>query len=343
MNIFLWIWSHIPILCLSDDKNFATPEWKSLKGHKCHLRISLINIMLGDVILYLITYDIEQGKPAFVKILRLQELEGVKLTDEDIAERQEGFRQHLKDLRKRDLAVEKEKLCYLIQNEEQRISSSLDKINIYATIILTVLPLMLAVIDLKDTITLPPLLISSIILMIYSLINICAYVFNTIKVQGIEKSTFSDLRSSQDRSKEILIQYQYDWQQLKYKAQLFVSYVLNLQEWVILILILTVGISIGVNFKNIRNNRIPISRVMNNEIITLNIDNVNEPYNQDTIKWKELLLDIEKKRCKYIVFIGNYDKAPTFIDELNRYSGLKIEFLHDPLINKGQIKIIRKD
>ena len=33
------------------------------------------------------------------------------------------------------------------------------------------------------------------------------------------------------------------------------------------------------------------------EFIVGNIDNVNKPYNQDTIKWKELLLDIERKCC----------------------------------------------
>ena len=46
------------------------------------------------------------------------------------------------------------------------------------------------------------------------------------------------------------MQYQYDWQQLKYKAQLFVSFVLNLQEWVVVLLILTVGISFRVSVQD---------------------------------------------------------------------------------------------
>lgn len=146
--------------------------------------------MFGDVILYFITYDIKLKKVAFSKILRLQDMEGIILKEEKINGIQERFKQHVEELCEEDLAVEKEKLCYLIQNEEQRISSSVDKINIYASIILTVLPLVLAVVDLKGIITLPFPLLVSVILMVYSLINICAYVFKAIKVQKISKSSF---------------------------------------------------------------------------------------------------------------------------------------------------------
>ena len=291
--------------------------------------------MFGDSALYFITFDIKEKKLTFVKILRLQDMDGIVLTEEKINGIQERFRQHIENLGDADLAVEKEKLCYLIQNEDQRISASVDKINIYATIILTVLPLVLAVIDLKAIIALPFLLIVGIVLMIYSLANICTYVFKAIKVQGISKSTFSDLRESQKKEKEILLQYQYDWQQLKYKAQLFVSYVLNLQEWVILILFLTVGVSIGVAFKDIGDNEILTNRMGNSEVITLNIDSVKEPYNQDAVEWKEFY--------KHIVFIGNYDKAPVFFNELDKYDDLEIDFLQDSQMDKEQIKIIREE
>lgn len=330
----------MPLFCLSDDENFSTIEWKNLKNHKCHLRISLMNIMLGDFALYIITFDVKVKKPAFAKVLRLQDMEGSVLTEEQINGIQERFKHHIEELGDEDLAVEKEKLCYLIQNEDQRISSSVEKINIYATIILTVLPLALAVIDLKAIVTFPFLLILGIVLMVYSLVNICAYVFKAIKVQGISKSSFSDLRGSHEKDKEILLQYQYDWQQLKYKAQLFVSYVLNLQEWVILILVLTVGLSIGIAFQDIRDNETPINGMGDSGVITLNIGDVEEPYNQDAVKWKELLLEIEKESYKHIVFIGNYDKLPVFFSELDKYGDLEIDFLQDSQMDKEQVKII---
>lgn len=295
--------------------------------------------MFGDVILYFITYDIKLKKVAFSKILRLQDMEGIILKEEEINGIQERFKQHVEELCEEDLAVEKEKLCYLIQNEEQRISSSVDKINIYASIILTVLPLVLAVVDLKGIITLPFPLLVSVILMVYSLINICAYVFKAIKVQKISKSSFSDLRSSQKKEKEILLQYQYDWQQLKYKAQLFVSYVLNLQEWVVLMLILAVSVSGGIALKEINSGK----GIVNSDIITLNIEKIDEPYSQDAAEWKEVLLEIERESCNHIVFIGNYNGVPSFINELEKYDNLKIELLQDPEMNKTQLKVILEE
>lgn len=295
--------------------------------------------MFGDVILYFITYDIKLKKVAFSKILRLQDMEGIILKEEKINGIQERFKQHVEELCEEDLAVEKEKLCYLIQNEEQRISSSVDKINIYASIILTVLPLVLAVVDLKGIITLPFPLLVSVILMVYSLINICAYVFKAIKVQKISKSSFSDLRSSQKKEKEILLQYQYDWQQLKYKAQLFVSYVLNLQEWVVLMLILAVSVSGGIALKEINSGK----GIVNSDIITLNIEKIDEPYSQEAAEWKEVLLEIERESCNHIVFIGNYNGVPSFINELEKYDNLKIELLQDPEMNKTQLKVILEE
>ena len=339
----MWILSHSPLLCFSDDDNFATIDFEKLKKKKCHMRVSIINIMFGDSILYLITFDIKRKKFEPYKLLNLKEMEGILLTEEHIYEIQGRFRQHIIELTDEELAVEKEKLCYLIENENQRISSSVDKINIYATIILTVLPLMLAIIDLKVIITLHFTLILGIILIVYSLINICVYVFSAVKVQGISKCTFNDLRESQEKNKKIVVQYQYDWQQLRHKAQLFVSYVLNLQEWVILTIFLIVCISIGITLQDISKNKIPTNVMVRSEVITLNIADVKEAHNQDAVKWKELLLEIEKEKCKHIVFVGNYDKIPEFFNELDKYDDVKIDFLQDSHMNKEQIKIIMEE
>ena len=328
---------------LSDDDNFATIDVGKFKEKKWLLRISLINIMLGDSILYLLTYDMKKKKLDFYTVLSLKDMESILLTDENIDDIQERFKEHIKDLSDEDLAIEKEKLCYLIENENQRISSSVNKINIYATIILTVLPLSLAIIDLEVIITLHFLLILGIILMVYSLVNICIYVFSAVKVQGISKSTFKDLSESQEKNKEILVQYQYDWQQLKYKAQLFVSYVLNVQEWVILIMVLIACISIGITCQDISKNKIPTNVMVRSEVITLNIADVEEAHNQDAVKWKELLLEIEKEKCKHIVFVGNYDKVPEFFNELDKYDDVKIDFLQDSQMNKEQIKIMMEE
>lgn len=119
------------------------------------------------------------------------------------------------------------------------------------------------------------------------------YIFRTIKVHGIKKSSFSDLRESSDRKKEIVMQYQYDWQQLKYKAQLFVSFVLNLQEWVVVLLILTVGISFRVS---VQDDSIASVDIKNTKsiVFTMNAEEIGKPYSNSAVNWQKVLLDIEK-------------------------------------------------
>lgn len=95
INIILWIWSHFPIISLSDDDNFATLEWKKIRLKQAHLRISLLNLMFGDRILYLITYDIKERKLKFAHLLCLEKMEGILLTDESIEDIQNRFRNHI--------------------------------------------------------------------------------------------------------------------------------------------------------------------------------------------------------------------------------------------------------
>lgn len=49
INIFFWIWSHCPVICLSDDDYFATLKFDNIRN--AHLRFSLLNIMLGDSVI----------------------------------------------------------------------------------------------------------------------------------------------------------------------------------------------------------------------------------------------------------------------------------------------------
>lgn len=210
INILLWIWSHLPVLCLSDDYNFATFKWHD-KEIKTHLRLSLLNIMLGDTIVYIFSYDISEKKISFMKILRLTDIEGNTLSDKTINQTQNRFRSHVEKLSDEDLEIEKEKLLYHIEQEEQRINTSVEKINIYTTIILTVIPILAALIDfdeLNDILITWKLMIG---MAAYSLFNICIYIFRIIKVSDISKSSFRDLRESSNRKTEIVVQYQYDW------------------------------------------------------------------------------------------------------------------------------------
>lgn len=342
INIILWIWSHLPIVSLSDDENFATLKLEKIKNRSVHFRFSLLNLMLGDRIIYIITYDVKERKPKLMHFLCLENMDGILLTDEKIEGIQDRFREHIKFLQDDELEVEKESLCYHIQTEEQRISTSMDKLNIYATIILTIIPLILAILDLKKIITLSFPLLIGVILLIYALINICFYVFGAIKIQGIKKSTFGDLRSSETKKREILVQYQYDWQQLKYKAQLFVSFVLNLQEWVIAILVLAAFVSVGISFENINSEK-QVETVNYNSISTVYLKEIDKPYSKSAVVWSEMISNIEKKECRQVIFILHGDIKNSLVNKLNKYKGLNIKFVEDETLEKGKLKIIQEE
>ncbi|TCL61152.1 hypothetical protein EDD76_101249 [Kineothrix alysoides] len=337
LNFILWIWSHCPIMSLSNDDNFATLEIEEMR--QAHLRISVLNIMLGDRIVYILSYDIKEERFSVIKLLHLTDIEGNLLKNEKIAEIQERFRNHIAEITDEDLEIEKEKLLYHIEHEEQRISSSVDKINIYATIILTVIPIVLAIIDFATLKEISVILQIMVCIAIYALLNVCIFIFRTIKVRGINKSSFADLRSSEKRSSEIVVQYQYDWQQVKYKAQLFVSIVLNLQEWVILLLILTIGISFGATIQiNDESNK--VLSESESIVITVNKNEISVPYSDSAIDWQSMVYEIEKKECTHIIVLLNDDEVPTEIEELDKYKDLDIEVLTDKEIDKSMMKVV---
>ena len=342
LNGVLWVWSHSPVFSLSNDEKFATLEVEQILKKEAHLRISLINIMLGDRIIYFISFDIKEKKIKPCHFLRLKSMKHFVLTEKDINEKQEKFRKHIKGLKKEDLEIEKEKLCYHIQNEEKRIDTSINKLNIYTTIILTVLPLVLAMLDMKKILTLSIPILIGIFFMIYALINICAYIFGAISVQGIHKSTFKDLREKRDKSKEILIQYQYDWQYLIRKSDLFVSFVLNLQEWVELVLVLAVVVSVSIPYSKSKSQNQTIKPEYD-MVRTVIKDEINEPYNDSASEWQEVVMDIQKKRCKKIIFIVNKEENLTFLSELRKYDDLEIKVVIDNTLEKEKMKIIEEE
>ena len=337
INIIMWIWSHCPIICLSDDDNFATVEIKSIRT--AHLRFSVLNIMLGDSIIYILSYDIKEKTFSFVKVLHLIDINGNFLEDEKIEQIQGRFRTHIAELTDDDLEIEKEKLLYHIEREEERINTSIDKINIYATIILTVIPIVTALIDFGAVKELSVVLRSMIYIAAYGLLNICIFVFRTIKVRGIKKSSFSDLRRSVDRKKEIVVQYQYDWQQLKYKAQLFVSFVLNLQEWMVFILILTISISFGISVQK-RSASKMVMKNTNSAVFTINEKEMDVPYSDGAVDWQTVVLDIEKKQCAHLIILINGNEVPEEVKEFTKYKDLQVEIIKDEYLEEDIFKLV---
>lgn len=349
INILLWIWSHTPVLSLSDDSNFGTLIKKE-KGEndiipflkRYILRFSLINIILGDNIWYFITFNISDKKVSFIHKLSLEKMEGNSISCEKSNQLKERYVLHLNELNEQERDIEKEALCYHINGQEQRLALSIDKLNIYATIILTIIPLLLAIIEWKSIMYLPWYVILCIAMLVYILLNICIYIFRGIKVQAICKSTFSELKTSPKKKIEQIAQYYYDWQQLKYKADLFVSFVANVQQWVKALMLIAICTAILVTFTSFDKN---LSYSVSSEpsMINLKYEEIDECYTESAIRWAQIILDIEKGNCTEIIVISNGKcNLNTLLDNLDKYKDVEIKCVKDNSLNDGEIKIIQE-
>lgn len=226
----LIFWSYSPFLVLTSDKNYGTFQFsETFKKSILSSRFSILNIMLGAYTCYFFTYDISNKKFNFVEIKSLN-----KLYEEDkhVIDITNKYFIHLEEMPSEEvIETEKEFLKYKIESEEKRTVSSNTKINLYATIILTVLPIVIALIDLKQFLEMNWLGKLLIFIIVYGLLNIICYIFQSISIQFIQRSTFNDLKQSSDHLLKLNSLYYYDWQMFKRKADLAVSYVKNIQYW----------------------------------------------------------------------------------------------------------------
>lgn len=339
----LALWSYSVILAFTDDANFGTVEYTdSFRNDIKRPRFSLLNIMIGSKIAYFITVDIKRKK---INLFHSLSLESIFIFKEsEMAEITQRYSQHLAEIDDEDRGIERESLCYRIENEEKRIDKSSEKINLYATIILTVLPLLLAIIDLKKFLYLSIVEKVLLAIMAYAILNAIMYIFQSIKIQKINKSSFSKLRLSEEHNKEINKQYQYDWQYLRKNADLSVSYVKNLQNWIIGAigcLIIMVVINLGSNYIGQKNAAgLPEMR----EIVTIVLVDLENPYSESSLELTELKLHIQQRTTKGIAIIVKEEtKARELIDELqSTYGTLDIKIFKDETMDENTLKIMEE-
>ncbi len=245
-DMFCWILSHSPFLCFSNDANFSTITCKDIK--ECKFRFSFVSLMLGEVIYYYFTYNFKnvdaegQDQWKLYHKIVLSEYDGLWISDTKLDVLLKKYKSHIDWLAPYDLLIEKEKLLYHINNERHRKDQVIQKINVFTVIAVAIITIALPLIFTKaDCIGIKNMNYYSIILVgliFYSFLNVGLFIFSNIKTTVIKQSSFSDLRNSTEKQKEIAVQYYYDWQQLKYKADLFVSYVANLQNWIVCMVLL---------------------------------------------------------------------------------------------------------
>jgi len=334
-----------PIFALSYDESFG--DYDQEKKIRCGCkRFSLLNLMFGDRIIYFCTYKIDKKRFKWFHVLNLSKIEQFNLKTSKSIKLEENYREHLKNLCNDELEIEKESLNKHIQDEADRIKISNQKINTYTTIVLTVLPLISAfsaILDVNQFVKFPALLKICVFFGFYAVLNICIYLFSIIKVRSISKSTFNDLKNNSDKRKEINFQYYYDWQQLKRKADLFVSYVKNVDKWVKITLVIGVIASVlwtGQNQRCFEKQDKQTDAVVYN----LKIDEIDKAYSESAVKWSSLIAKLQTgEQTKLLILYRGDDDENTIIDKLNEFKKQKCEWIQDDSLDKKNIKIILED
>lgn len=238
------LWSYAPLIAITVDEQYGT---YSTNLSNAILRFSLINLILGPHTFYLLTYSKghkDQAANGFQFWYHLTLEKCLNMEEETLEKKTNIYlSEHLKSLeastKREQEDCEKECLCYHIQSEQQRCDISYNKMSYYLGIVLVVIPLILP----RFKISLLPsngyLRLAGLFFLFalgYSLLNLVLFSIRFVKVAGIQKSRFSELKcheSDRTATQQLLSNYYFDWQSLCREARFRVSYVCNTQNWVV--------------------------------------------------------------------------------------------------------------
>lgn len=355
INFLLMIWSWFPILSFTKDSNFGelsihgSPVMPQLR----EWRISFLQIMLGAHKLYVFslyrTVDPNTNAASlhwdWVKLLSLKEL----CDDSDhIQQVYTTYYNRLKSpsIKNERLEAEKESLCYHIEIENSRLDKSDNKMNIYATVVLTLLPILLSIsfdtfLELFKTNLIYKIAFG---LAVYIVFNIIIYLYRYIKVGGYSTSSFSDLKKEKNKriTKKLIAQYYYDFQSLRKKADLFVSYVKNIQQWMVAAFVLFF-LTFSYHQYYTHMNATPSGAINSSSLIyNINTNDLNDPYSQSSIQLTDIRKSIQTQSAdKIIVMYNDHTDISDIESELKTFdSTFEIQYLYDNQLETNDAKIL---
>ena len=332
--MLLKMWAYFPVFALTDDLGFLTPNPDSMQ-HKYYF--SLISILFGEKKFQLISFPIMQAneKVVLFRVKQLSKMEAFAFSEVKENELRAKYKMHYKSLRDEDIKIEKEELLRHLSDQQSRIDTSYNKINAFTTIIVAVIPIAIAFIDRETIISLNILEKAIFILLVYAIVNLCAWIFQATNVRGFMRSSFKDLKESNNKTEEQNWQIYYDWQQTKRNADMFVSFVKYIKGWIIAVIILTVIFSICLPVDS--SNSVSIS---DNPVYTIRTDQIEVTYENSAVNWYTILAELQTGKYKKIFLLYGEADLTNIIEQLNRFEQQKIVWVSDDTLNKNEIKII---
>lgn len=270
LGFILKYWSYLPFLALTDDGNFGTNIFKKSKKKR---RFSIINIMFGSRIFYFFTFSFEiekynsdkkynenrikkKIKYDFYKKLELDADDKFLKNDEkyELKSKVNNYENHLSKISLKKAEKEEEFLKYLIEGDNLRLEKCYNKINAYTAIFLMVIPFSLAIFQQFYSEEAKKIILDNfdklmVIVFFYCILNLMQYICDSMKVRGVAKSQFSDFKKK-SAVKNYIGSYYSDWYSNRKFTELIVSYVSNIQDWIIITLFLGITFCIKYFSKN---------------------------------------------------------------------------------------------
>lgn len=356
INFLLMIWSWSPILPFTKDGNFGelSIDFSSpVRPQTREWRISVLQIMLGAHKLHVLsvyrTFDQTTNKASlhwdWIRLLSLKKIcdnsDHVQQIYTDYYDRLIGT-----SITAERLEAEKESLCYHIENENSRVEVSDNKMNIYATVVLTILPILLSISfdSILELFKINLIYKLAIAFALYFIINITLYLYRYLKVDGYSMSRFSDLKNEPDDTltPRLVAQYYHDFQSKKSKSTLFVSYVKNFQRWMkVAFFVFTVVFAyhqVYTHSGTTHNSTVN----SNSSIYNVYVSELNDPYSQSSIYLTDIRKSIQTQSAdKVIVMYNDHTDISGIESELKTFdSTFEIQYLYDNQLETNDAKIL---
>lgn len=339
INTILAIWAYVPFFALTDDNAFLVAKWKSEQYHKYYF--SIVNLLFGEKKVQLFSFYIGKTEKRFIlfRIMSLSKMEIFTLSEEQEKEMEHAYKAHFDSLCNKDQNIEKEALLQHLSDEKARIETSYNKINAFTTIIIAVIPITIALIDINTIKGLSLIGWIFFAILIYAYINLCAWILQANSVRSFQASAFRILKKSKNKAKEYNWQIYYDWQQMKPKANMYVSFVRYIKEWVVIVIIITILFFIFIPI--IEEHYI---KQEERNIYTLQLQKIEIPYEKSSIYWSKILADLNSGEYKNVIVLynnANNDMQLAMIKEkFKKYNHQKIIWIEDNTLRVNEIKII---
>lgn len=242
INILLLAWSYSPLLSLTDDSDFSNVNLNN--KDKWNLRFSFFNIYFGEYLIQIFTFNISEKQPDLYRIIKLSDFSNFIMPKDKIDNLKINLFDHMNHLTEEELLVEREALMRQLSDEDNRMNLAFNKINIYTTIVLGGVPILLTVLNerivkfIQNSFFTDKIASITFILLIYFVGNLMIIILQFISIRGFQKSRFSDLKNSDNKKETLNWQIYYDWQVKRKKVDLFVTLLKIFQDWFIIIMIL---------------------------------------------------------------------------------------------------------